>query len=105
MTNVKANVKIVVVNNTSTNVISLLSEIIITLAGLYIKFILLGKEGEISMIFLDFKKQNVKESDKQRNAKIIARVIPILIRCNKSIFSVNKNSIKDIDIETKLIFR
>ena len=53
------------------------------------------------MIFLCFKKRRVRESDKKRYARIIAREIPHLIRFNRAIRSANK----EIDIEKRLIFK
>lgn len=53
------------------------------------------------MIFINVKRQIEKETDKQKLAKIIAQVLPIVIRCNKSIFSINKN----IETEIKLVFK
>jgi hypothetical protein len=53
------------------------------------------------MIFLYFKNRNPKKSDREKYLKIIAKIIPILIHQNKIISSLMKN----IDIETKLIFK
>jgi hypothetical protein len=53
------------------------------------------------MIFLYFKKKKVSEPDKQKYAKIIKIIIPILMKFHKDLFSVNKN----IDIDTKIIFK
>ena len=58
-------------------------------------------EKERGMIFLHFKKKKVSETDKQKYARIIRRIIPILMKLHRDIFSVNKN----IDIDTKIIFR
>jgi len=58
-----------------------------------------GKEGE--MIFIDFKKKRVSEPDKKEYARIIQRIIPVLRKFHRDIFSVNKN----IEIDTKIIFR
>ena len=53
------------------------------------------------MIFINVKRQIEKETDKQSLAKIIAQVLPIVIRCNKLIFSINK----DVDTEIRLVFK
>ena len=53
------------------------------------------------MIFLKFIKKKLSETDKQRYARIIGRIMPILMKFQKDTFSVNKN----IDIDTKIIFK
>ena len=61
----------------------------------------LFEKGEIYMIFINIKRQIEKETDKQSLAKIIAQVLPIVIRCNKLIFSINK----DVETEIRLVFK
>ena len=61
----------------------------------------LFKKGAMKMIFINVKRQIDKETDKQKLAKIIAQVLPIVIRCNKLIFSINK----DVETEIKLVFK
>lgn len=58
-------------------------------------------EKERGMIFLKFIKKILSETDKQRYARIIGRIMPILMKFQKDTFSLNKN----IDIDTKIIFR
>jgi len=53
------------------------------------------------MIFLHFKKERVTEPDKKEYARIIQRIIPVLRKFHRDIFSVNKN----IEIDTKILFR
>ncbi|MGA1795495.1 MAG: hypothetical protein ACMUIL_06505 [bacterium] len=72
----------------------------LTIPCVVIDFKAVFEKGE-EMIFIDFKKKKVSEPDKKEYARIIERIIPVLRKFHRDIFSINKK----IDIHTKIIFR